>query len=153
MAHNEQHINLEAYLDGELSPQEAAAFKASLAADPGLQSELDERLAARREFRLALGEDIPADDLFRAAKTAQDPPIRMARVRRLPISRISLAIAASICLVILVPRMLRNDNGAEGPRSILTMSGQVTVVRYGEIPGETTMLETGAIELPAGLSR
>ncbi len=153
MLDKQQLIALEAYLDDELSPAQTQDFTALLATDLELQAALDERLAARREFLLALGEDIPLDDPLQVVKTAEATQPTLTGVRRFPYSRTGIALAASICLVILVPWMLRNDNGAEGPRSILTTSGQVAVVRYGEIPGETMTLETGAIELPAGLSR
>ncbi len=136
-----------------MTPRETETFTAAVAADAELQAELTARRAERREFRRALGEEIPATDLRLAATAAPARHAPRANVRRFPLLRIGVALAASICLVILVPRMLRNDNGAEGPGSSLTISGQVAAVRFGEIPGETVVLETGAIELPAGLSR
>lgn len=153
MAHDQKYIDLEAYLDGELAPEQAEAFAAALADDPELQAAHDARLADRRLFQEALGEDVAIADLASTVPAAPIPFSGSARAKRLPYSRIGMALAASICLVILVPRVLRNDDGAEGPRSPITRSGQVAVVRYGEIPGETTVLETGYITLPAGLSR
>lgn len=145
MEHNNQDINLEAYLDGELSPAELQAFEAALLTDANLQAELESRQKDQQLFQLALGEDISLEALL----APQAPKVR----RRFPISNpIGWAAAACICLVILVPRMLRDDRGAEGPRSQLTISGQVTAFRHGEISGETAMLATGFIELPAGRS-
>lgn len=142
MEHNNQHVMLEAYIDGEMTPQEIQAFEAALATDTNLQNELEARRMDRDLFRSMLGE-APQEKVY----------TRKTKHHKFPISRTIFALAASVCLVILVPSILRNHNGAEGPRSILTISGQVAVLRFGEIPGETTMLETGAIELPAGLSR
>ena len=153
MAHNKRQIELETYLDGEMSSQEKAVFETALGDDTELQAELDTRRADRREFQLALGEDIPASDLKITTTTTTAPQVVPIKVRRFPISRVGIALAACLCLAILTPRMLRNDHGAEGPGSPITMSGQVTVVRFGEIPGQTTVLEAGAFELPAGFSR
>ncbi len=151
MAHNQRFIEMEAYLDGELSADKVQAFEDALASDPEFKKELDARLEDRRIFREMLGEEIPA------AKTVANSAPKVTRKSssfwKTPYTRIGLALAASICLVILVPRVLRDDNGVEGPHSLITRSGQVAVVRYGEIPGETAILETGAMELPAGLSR
>ncbi len=153
MEHNKQHTNLDSYLDGELTPLEIETFESALQADENLQAELESRQMDREIFRLALGEKISADDFSLDSIALQEPAVQKTG-RRIPaLASIGLATAACLCLVILVPRMLRNDSGAEGPRSVLTISGQVTALRHGEIPGETAMLETGFLELPAGLSR
>ena len=153
MANDRRFIDLEAYLDGELAPAETVAFEAALEADAELRAELDLRLAERGEYRAALGEDVSSHTSTLDSEPVRPPLDLSSRLRRFPYSRTGFALAACLALVILVPRMLRNDDGAEGPRSTITMSGQVTVVRYGERPGETTVIETGAIELPAGLGR
>lgn len=147
MVNDPRYITMEAYLDGELSTEKALEFEEALAVDSELQREYEARLEDRRIFQELLGEDIPA------ARTAPQKRNESSVFWKFPYSRIGLALAASICLVILVPRVLRDDPGVEGPHSPITMSGQVAVVRYGEIPGETTVIETGAIELPAGFSR
>ena len=140
MAHEEFHIRLEAYIDGEMPPAEAAAFAVELASDPELKATHEDRLAWRRSARQALGGGISSDfDLTNRGR------------RWLP-SWPVMAVAASLVLAVLVPELLRND-GTEGPRSTLISSGQVTALRFGEIPGQTVMLETGAIEFTAGFSR
>lgn len=149
MARDDWSERLEAYLDGELDRAQTAAFEAETAADPDLQDEL----AARREFRdktrRALLGETPADlaDLARSLgrlapirpAASPDRPRRTGRRRRWAV----LALAASLGLILLVPTVLRNDHGAEGPRPSITGAGQVAAIRFGEIPGETVVLQTG----------
>ena len=149
MARDTWRIALEAYLDGELPAAEAEAFAAQTAIDPQLQAELETRLALRDQWRRTLGEASDPEQGLDATKP---------RYSRLQAGRtwkpwIPVALAACLAVAIGIPRLLRNDNGAEGPRSTITLSGQVAALRFGEIPDETAILETGFIELSAGLSR
>ena len=63
-----------------------------------------------------------------------------------------LAVAATLALAIMAPTVLRNLDGAEGPRSI-TVAGPVAAVRFGEEPDATVVLEAGCFDLAAGSCR
>ena len=65
-------------------------------------------------------------------------------------STAAAALAAVLTLALLAPTLLRNDHGAEGPRSPITRAGNVTALRFGEQPGETTVLEAGCYDLAVG---
>jgi anti-sigma factor RsiW len=132
MARDDWPERLEAYLDGELDAGAAAAFTAETAADPDLRAALAGRRAFRDLARGALADGLPAAPAERAGT-------RRRRGRRWPV----LAIAATLALAIVVPALLRNEHGAEGPRSTITRAGQVAAVRFGERPGETVTLEAG----------
>lgn len=153
MARDDWSERLEAYLDGELDRAETAAFEAETAADPALQAEL----AARREFRdrarRALLGETPADLADLARSLGRLAPIRPApspgRPGRAGRRRVwaALAIAASLGLILLVPALLRDRPAAEGPSIPITRTGQVVAIRFGEIPGETVVLQTGSYDL------
>ncbi len=154
MARDDWPVRLEAYLDGELDPADAAAFEAETAADPALQAEL----AGRRAFREAARGALIGDPAAGFAGLA-DPALHAGRRpgalgthrgevgRRRPRSWQVLALAATVAAALLVPRLLRNEHGAEGPRSSITRAGQVAAVRFGEQPGETVQLEAGVYDL------
>ena len=152
MASENWRINLEAYLDGELPAQEADAFAAAAAADPVIGAEIEARLAMRKGWHQALGEPMTlAPGLL---PTSVGPVRTRIPADRRPIKTwIPVALAACLALAVGIPHLLRNDNGAEGPRSTITRDGQVVAIRYGETPGRTVHLEPDAMELPAGLSR
>jgi anti-sigma factor RsiW len=61
----QDELILNAYLDGELAPIEAARFEQRLAKEPGLAAEIDVRQALRDRLRSGLDEDVPPNDLRR----------------------------------------------------------------------------------------
>lgn len=164
MTRDDWGIALEAYLDEELTTKEAEAFADAVAADPAKGAELQARLAQRARWRRALGApgdrdnpEVPRLSGRISGRTSGRFPDRisgrMPNARNLHQLWMPVALAACLALAFGVPRLLRNDDGAVGPRSTITRDGQVAAVRYGESPGRTVRLESGSIELPAGLSR
>jgi anti-sigma factor RsiW len=66
MSVSEQNeLLLNAYIDGELGPIEAARFERRLVKESGLAAEVDARRALRDRLRSGLAEDVPSDDLRR----------------------------------------------------------------------------------------
>jgi anti-sigma factor RsiW len=61
----QDELLLNAYLDGELGPIEAARFDQRLAEDPSLASEVAARRALREDLRAGLAEDVPSAALQR----------------------------------------------------------------------------------------
>lgn len=61
--HDELLLN--AYLDNEFAPIEAARFEQRLAKEPRLAAEIDARRAFRVSLRSGIAEDVPSDDLRR----------------------------------------------------------------------------------------
>lgn len=93
--HIEQFEQLEAirrYLAGEMTPEEAQAFAARLAAEPDLQAALDLEVAADRAVR--------AVDAAQTRRQLQDMHVQMLRTQRFRRLRRRLAVAASILLVL-----------------------------------------------------
>jgi anti-sigma factor RsiW len=62
---DQDELLLNAYLDNELAPIEAARFERRLAEEPHLSAEVDARRALRVSLRSGLAEDVPSDDLRR----------------------------------------------------------------------------------------
>ena len=149
MARDDWYERLEAYLDGELDRVDTAAFEAETAADPALQSALDERRAFRAQARRALSADLPADLADLAVGLGRQTRTRNPRRHR---RWQAVALAATLAAAVLAPSLLRNRSGAEGPRSI-TMAGPVAAVRFGEQPDATVVLEAGCFDLAAGSCR
>jgi anti-sigma factor RsiW len=158
-------IQLEAYLDGELSSAERAEFEHVVAADATLQGEMEARLALRREWRSALDDEPPicAEALLLQVRTTR-PAGRRPTAQLLPFSRqrstraattalpwftwVAPALAAGVALVLYLQPWLRHPTGAAGPRSIITTAGQVAASRYGEIPGHSVTPPTGFLQIP-----
>jgi len=140
---------LEAYLDNELNSEQRAAFEEATAAAPDLRAELDARRAFGAAARGALDADLPPEleDLaVQALRTGyRTAPRRLTRRWAL------LAAAATVAVAVLAPRLLRNLDGAAGPRSHTFHSDQVVAVRFGEQPGRTTYLEAGCFDQNQGL--
>jgi len=152
MARDDWNERLEAYLDGELAPEEAAAFAAATAADPARQDELEARRRFRAAARDALGDE-PALDvaaLVRGAAAAPAPVGERTGPRWRRRAWPALALAAVLAVAVLGPRLLRNVPGAAGPRSTTIRAGQVTAVGYGEEPGRTVTLQTGVYDQRTG---
>ena len=151
MARDQWYEQLEASLDGELDPAAAAEFEAEAAADAELTAELRERRTFRQSAREALTSDLPSDlaelarGLGRQTSQSRDPH----RDHRWTM----LALAAGLTLAILAPRLLRNDHGAAGPRSIITTGGPVVALRFGESPDTVVDLEAGCYHLTTGACR
>jgi len=153
MARDDWYTRLEAYLDGELDPAAEDAFAVEMAADPDLRSAAAERLAFRDHARSALSGDVPPALADFARGLGQEPiptltnprDARPRPWRSWPV----LALAATLALAFLVPALLRNEHGAEGPRSTITRAGQVAAVRFGEQPGKTVTLEAGWHDQPS----
>jgi anti-sigma factor RsiW len=61
----QEELVLNAYLDGELAPIEAARFEQRLAKEPRLTAQVDARRALRDSLRSGVAEDVPSDDLRR----------------------------------------------------------------------------------------
>jgi anti-sigma factor RsiW len=61
----QDELLLNAYLDGELGPIEAARFERRLVKESGLAAEVDARRALRDRLRSGLADDVPPDDLRR----------------------------------------------------------------------------------------
>jgi anti-sigma factor RsiW len=62
---DQDELLLNAYLDNELAPIEAARFEQRLAKEPRLAADVDARRALRISLRSGLAEDAPSDDLRR----------------------------------------------------------------------------------------
>ena len=149
---NQWHERLEAYLDGELDRVERTTFEAETAADPDLAAELEARRRLRDRTRAALGADLPEDLVDLARASGRRPRASTSRFR---VDRrwVVVALAATIALAIVAPRVLRDMTGADGHRSSITRSGQLVAVRFGEQPGETIELEAGCYHLNHGECR
>ena len=149
MKREQWYEQLEAYLDDELKPEQRVAFEAASAADPELRAELDAGRAFCAAAREALGADLPCDleDLaVQALRTGtQTVP------RRITWRWAALAVAAAVTMAILAPDLLRNLDGAAGPRSGTLSSGQVVAVRFGEQPGRAIHLEAGCYDQNQGV--
>lgn len=70
----QEEILLNAYLDGELPPADAAAFERRLESEPRLVAELDARRAVRDLLRSGLDEDAPPAGLERRIMAGSRPP-------------------------------------------------------------------------------
>ncbi len=138
-------ITMEAYLDGELDEDQTRAFEELSAADPLVRDELELRTALRASWRRALRNDerIPAPKASRSA--AQRPSVR--RLAWFPV-----ALAASLLLVVGLPRLVRVLDHQSAPQTALIRSGQVAAIGFGERPGRTVFLEPGVADLPLGRS-
>lgn len=155
MAHDSWYERLEAYLDGELDAGARVAFEEETARNADWSAELKARLGFREEARQALRGEVP-EDLFTARNATEASPGQApARVLPFPRNRLRplLALAAVLVLVILAPRLLRNERGAEGPRSTITIDGPVTALRFGETPDQTARLRAACFDLAAGVCR
>jgi anti-sigma factor RsiW len=76
----QDELLLNAYLDGELAPIEAARFEQRLAKEPGLALQAEARRALRDRLRSDLVEDVPSDDLRRCIMASvSGPPERTTR--------------------------------------------------------------------------
>ncbi len=151
MAREQWDIMLEAYLDDELDPTTAATFEAATAEDPALTAILQERRAFKASARRALDSDLPSDLAALASGFSRQtaPATRKPRDQRWTL----MALAAVLTLAILAPRLLRNDPGAEGPRSTITTGGTVIAFRYGEHAEAAVDLEAGCYHLTTGACR
>lgn len=132
MASDDWRERLEAYLDGELDAEAAAAFTAETAASPQLQSEL----AARQRFGTVVRGVLRGDAtplLVTAMRRDRGPAMRRARI-----ATAATALAAVLCLLLLSPRLVR-----QRVRATEIRAGQVVAVRFGEIPGATVTIRTG----------
>ncbi len=155
MAHDSWYERLEAYLDGELSPESRVAFEEETQASEELRVELNERIRFREETQRALKSEVPQDLLRTQLAIDRVPRPAPRRNPFIPWNRLRplLALAAVLVLAILAPRLLRNQQGAEGPRSTITIDGPVTALRYGETPHQTTELRAACFDLAAGVCR
>ncbi len=149
MKHEQWFERLEAYLDGELSPGPRVEFEAAAAADLGLRAELEARRDFRVAARRALSTDLPQDlqDLAIQALRAGYRSAPRRNSRRWAV----LAIAAALIAAVLVPTLVRNIDGAAGPRSSTFRSGQVVAVRFGEQPGRAVHLEAVCFDQNQGV--
>jgi anti-sigma factor RsiW len=68
----QDELLLNAYLDGELGPIEAARFDQRLAEDPSLASEVAARRALREDLRAGLAEDVPSAALQRRVMAGRE---------------------------------------------------------------------------------
>ncbi|MFA7331792.1 MAG: hypothetical protein WC326_12050 [Candidatus Delongbacteria bacterium] len=134
MARENWPIELEAYLDGELEPAAAEAFRQECAADPELRHLQEQRLALRELARAALGE-LPAG-----------LSIPLARPRR----RRWLALAAAAVLALMVFRLSGPGADETGLIRPAGSRGLVTAPRLGERVGVVRELAPGRLELPDG---
>ena len=151
MARDQWHEQLEAYLDGELDRAATIEFEAETAADEELTAELRERRAFRHSAREALTGGLPSGlaELARGLGRQTSPSKNPRRDHRWTM----LALAAGLTLAILAPRLLRNDHGAVGPRSLITTGGPVVALRFGETPDAVVDLEAGCYHLTTGTCR
>lgn len=120
---------LSAHLDGELAPDEEAAVRTALAADPALRRSLDELAAVRGALR-ALPPVEPPSPLV-AAPLAPVRPLR----RRLVVAGAGLAAAATIVLVALVV-------GAGDPAPMVPPVSDFAA-RHGAMAGDAPMPADG----------
>jgi anti-sigma factor RsiW len=160
---------LEAYLDDEMTPADREAFAAEVAADPELacrvQARRDFREAARSALRAGVPEGLAAGIAAGINAGVAAPPedsrpgtaggrghAGAGRVQRWRPSRrwAAVALAATLALAALAPTLLRNLDGAAGPRSTITRSGQVVAVRFGERPNAAVVLEAGCFDRSTG---
>ncbi|MDY0111159.1 MAG: hypothetical protein RBT60_14625 [Candidatus Krumholzibacteria bacterium] len=148
MKHEQWFEQLEAYLDDELIPEQRAAFEAATAATPELQAELEARRAFGAAVRGELQANLPPD-LQTLAVQALHAGYRT-KSRRAKRRWAALAVAATVAVAILVPRLSRNFEEAEGPRFETRQSGQVVAVRFGEQPGRAIYLEAGCFDQNQG---
>ena len=149
MAGEKWLIELEAFLDGELEGAQEAALRQQLQHDAGLRQALAERQGERGLYRQALRDGTQEPAPARPASHEMDNPFPRRRPVRWQTVGMGLALAAALGLFMLAPWKSRDIDGAEGPRSPFTMSGQVAAVRFGERPGATVILETGSADFTA----
>jgi anti-sigma factor RsiW len=145
MAHERWQEQLEAWLDGELDPESSARFEAETESDPELRAERDARIRFRDRARAALRNEVS----FGLGLEHAPLVTRRPRRPRWPV----FAAAAVLAVAILIPALLRNQDGAEGPRSTLDLAGNVAAPRFGETPNGTVVLEAGCFDLAAGSCR
>lgn len=143
--------DLAAFADGELSGVRARAVEAALAADPALMRDLEQHRALKARlcahFNSIVSEPVP-ETLTALLQTATEQPVsnvvgfaeardRIAEKRRLP--RWSWvagpALAASLALVVLVPRD-GDDTGAYADSKLAGVLDQRLVAQQS--PGEAT---------------
>jgi anti-sigma factor RsiW len=148
MKHEQWIEQLEAYLDNELKPEQRAAFEAETAATPELLAELEARRAFGAAVRGELQADLPSD-LQTLAIQALHAGYRT-KSRRAKRRWAALAVAATVTVAVLIPRLLRNSEEAGGHRFETRQSGQVVAVRFGEQPGRAIYLEAGCFDQNQG---
>ena len=152
MASDQWYEQLEAYLDGELDRAATAEFEAETANDRELTAILHDRRGFRDTAREALTSDLPPD-LTELARGLGRRPLQPDNPRR-DHRWTMVALAAVLTLALLAPRLLRNQNGAVGPRSTtITTGGPVIALRFGETPDAVVDLEAGCYHLTTGICR
>jgi anti-sigma factor RsiW len=87
----QDELFLNAYLDGELAPIEAARFEQRLAGDVALAAEIETRRVLREALRSDLADDVPSADLRRRIMAQVSP-------RSEPITRAWRSLAASFLI-------------------------------------------------------
>jgi len=141
MTHDEWQVELEAFLDGELSPAAAEAFQAATKGNTEREAELESRLRFRALARAALG-GIPA---------GLDVPVRRPLVTRRVLGwATGLAAAAAAAWVLLSPSAgWRESTVVLVPRPEGS-TGLVSAPRLGEQAGQVVVLNPGRLVLPDG---
>jgi anti-sigma factor RsiW len=101
-------LDLHAYIDGELSPERAAAVEAAMAGDPALAERVRDFQADRQAlvdtYRRLADAPVPAA-LLRAASTPQ-PPRRRSRI--IGFAFVAAAALAACLVLVLMPRAPRD---------------------------------------------
>lgn len=153
MKHERWEEQLEAYLSGELDEEARESFETETAANPEWKAALASRQAFSLAARAAL-RDEPAADLQELAVRSLRAGRVAGRRQAAPRRRIWISLAAAVLvLAAFLPVLLRNFDGAAGPRSSITRSGQLVAVRFGEMPGETVRYEAGCFDQSYGTCR
>jgi anti-sigma factor RsiW len=132
---------LEAYLDGELDNEAAAAFEAETAASASLQAELE----SRRRFR-ALARGVLLDETAPAPLIGSPRTVRGVHGRAARRVWGATAVAAVLGLLLLAPTLARRNAPTSPPRLPDIRAGQVVAIRFGEIPNATVTIETGCYD-------
>ncbi len=141
---------LDAFVDGELSPEEAMAVQTHLHTCPACQAYVDDALAMRAAFPAWEDTAVPADfseGVMRAIR-AQSAPQKTRRSQ--PWRRVLLPIAACFALVLVLKTAIPLPHSADSApqQTANSSSSRRTVDAVPEDPSAEAPTEKGIVEAP-----